>query len=81
MTIALHIRQGHTLVLRNTPLYVSSHDVAQPLLGLPLLEGLGFDTKPRHSRLHVIFDCEADVAELLDVMSTLSGNLARLMES
>lgn len=79
MTVELIVRHGKSLTLRNLPWYVTSQKMEEPLLGRPVLEALGLDTKKLLAaacdRLHGVFD----MGGVIDEEPQVCTKIARVM--
>ena len=80
MNIKLLIRHGTTLTLRNVPWYVATGYVAEPLLGRPILEELGLNTREMLAAASDRFNGAADVRHLLPMHDYKEGSIARLIQ-
>ena len=73
--LELHVRHGNSLVLRNTVWYVTEQHITEPLLGRPVLEALGLDTRKILSAAADKFSGEVDVSSLMQ-QSSPGGTIA-----
>lgn len=77
----LHIRHGTTLRLRNLKWLVTDQRVSDPLLGRPILEALGLNTRDLLAAAADQFCGSVDAERLVgSVTNTGDGRLSRVME-
>jgi hypothetical protein len=79
LTTSLHIRHGSTLTIRNVSWYVAKQQVPEALLGRPILEALGLNTKELLAAACDRFNGVADAEQLLTPESHAQGTVARLI--
>ena len=62
MSVELKIRHAKSLTIRNVPWHITEQEMSEPLLGRPVLEALGLDTKGAVAaacdRLEGVFDAK-----------------------
>ena len=76
----LYIRHGTALTLRGMKWLVTDQTVGDPLLGRPVLEALGLNTRNILAAAAVKQSGEVDVPSLFDSTPTPSGKVARILE-
>lgn len=80
VTTELHIRYGKSLKLRKLKWYVATHDVDEPLLGRPILEALGLNTKELLEAAYDKYGSSVDADAILPP-EDYEGSVARLLSS
>lgn len=80
MNVELAIRHGSSLCLRNCPWYVAVQEVPEPLLGRPVLQALGLDTRATLEAASIEHDGVVDLAQILSPEELKEGTIARVVE-
>ncbi len=78
MNVHMHIIHGTALTLRNVTWYVTKQAMDEPLLGLPVLEALGLNTKDILAGASDRFNGTIDLAEMMPTDPSMGGKLARV---
>lgn len=78
MNTELIIRHEKSLMLRNISWYVTSQPLSEPLLGRPIMEALGINTKELLAAACDRFDGLVDVADILNTDTDTDASIARI---
>lgn len=79
LNVELFVRHGCYLELRNMTWYVATTDVGEPLLGRPVLEALGINTKELLVAAIDRMGHSIDIGSLVPIEDYPEGSVARLM--
>ncbi len=83
VSIELRIRHGKSLNIRNVVWMgaISQVPVPEPLLGRPLLEALGLDTKETLAAACDKYEGSVDAKEIMNELAYANGSIARILDT